>query len=247
MSLIGRRALVTGASGGIGSAIALELAAQGADVAVHYRRGQASAEQVAARVVAFGRKALTVEADVRNYEKVSRMMDQAAAFLGGIDILVNNAGILRDNLAVFMDDEEWSDVLDTNLKGAFHCIKAVARGMARQRFGTIINISSAAGLMGDMLRANYASAKAGLLGLTRTMARELAASGVTVNAVAPGFIDTAMTVNLPAAKRLQAEARIPMSRFGQPEEVARVVAFLASEAARYITGEVICVDGGLRT
>ena len=247
MNLNGRRALVTGASGGIGSAIALELAAQGADVAVHFRRGREAAERVVSRIVALGRKALAVEADVRNYEQVNRMVGQAAEFLGGIDILVNNAGILRDNLAVFMDDEEWSDVLDTNLKGSFHCIKAVARGMARQRFGTMINISSAAGLMGDMMRVNYASAKAGLIGLTRTMARELAASGVTVNAVAPGFIDTAMTVSLPAAKRQHAEARIPMARFGQPEEVARVVAFLASEAASYITGETICVDGGLRT
>lgn len=245
MTLQGRTALVTGASRGIGRACAERLAAAGAAVAVNYRERKDAAESVAAAIGTAGGRALAVQADVCDLAQVQHMVEQAEAELGPVAILVNNAGLAIDKPAAFMTDDEWNRVVDTNLKGAFHCIKVLARGMARARWGRIVNLSSDAGLMGDTLRANYAASKAGLLGLTKAMARELAASGITVNAVAPGFIDTDMTAGLKAGKRAAHLARIPAGRFGHPEEIAAAVAFLASEDAAYITGDVWCVDGGL--
>ena len=174
------------------------------------------------------------------------MVKRTEEELGEINILVNNAGVLRDNLLVFMKDEEWNEVVDTSLKGAYHCTKVVGRGMSRRKRGKIINISSDAGLLGDMMRANYSSAKAGLIGLTKTTARELAACGVQANAVAPGIIETEMISGMNDAKRNIKLEAIPMGRFGAPEEVARVVLFLASDQSNYITGQTLCVDGGLR-
>ena len=245
MKLDGAVALVTGSSRGIGRAIALHLGGQGASVAVNCVRRREEAEEVVRQLQALGAKAVAVQADVRSLEEVKAMVAQTVQQLGPIDVLVNNAGILKDNLVTFMKDDEWTEVLDVNLKGAFHCIKVVGKDMVRRRAGRIVNIASDAGLMGDMLRANYASAKAGLLGLTKTVAREFAAYGVTVNAVAPGIIATEMIAGMPEPKKLKLTERIPMARFGRAEEVAAVVGFLVSDAAAYMTGQVICVDGGL--
>ena len=237
--------LVTGGSRGIGRAIALAFGGRGARVAVNYAHSAEAAEETAAAVRQAGGRAIAVRADVRDLEAVRAMTQQVLAEFGSVDVLVNNAGIIRDNLVTFMKDEEWNEVLDVDLKGAFHCIKVVGREMTRRKKGRIINISSDAGLLGDMMRANYASAKAGLIGLTKTVAREFAASGVAVNAVAPGIIETDMIAGMGEAKRAKAMERIPQGRFGRPEEVAAVVLFLASGAADYLTGEVLRVDGGL--
>jgi 3-oxoacyl-[acyl-carrier protein] reductase len=225
----------------------MALAEAGADVAVHYFRNAQAAEAVADGITKAGRRAAVVQADVRVMDEVKAMADKAIEALGGIDILVNNAGLTRDNLAAFMSDEEWCDVLDTNLKGSFHCIKALSRPMARARWGRIINVSSDAGLLGDVMRANYSASKSGLNGLTKAMARELSASGITVNAVAPGYIETEMTADMKPAKKEKGLAGIPMGRFGRPEEVASVIVFLASDAAAYITGQVLSIDGGMQT
>lgn len=245
MKLTGKTAVVTGSSRGIGRAIALALAAQGAGVVVNYRARQAEAEAVADEIRAAGGQAAVVGADVSRLDDVKRLADEAMKRFGRIDILVNNAGLVRDSYIAFMKDEEWDDVVDTVLKGAFYGIKVMGREMARRKAGRIINISSDAGLMGDLMRANYASAKAGLIGLTKTAAREMAGSGVTVNAVAPGLIETDMTAGMPEARRAKQLDMIPQKRFGMPADVAAAVAFLASDEAGYITGQVISVDGGL--
>ena len=245
MELSGRAAIVTGASRGIGRAIALRLGAAGAHVVVNYAQAAEAAETVAAAIRAGGPQAVTVCADVRRLEEVRALVARTKELFGRVDILVNNAGIMRDNYLTFMKDEEWNDVIDVDLKGAYYCIKAAGREMLRQKSGRIVNISSDAGLLGDLMRANYAAAKAGLIGLTKTAAREFAAAGVTVNAVAPGIIDTDMTADMAETRRAKQLERIPLGRFGRAEDVAEAVAFLVSDAARYLTGQVLCVDGGL--
>jgi 3-oxoacyl-[acyl-carrier protein] reductase len=245
MNLAGKTAIVTGSSRGIGRAIALALAARGCRLVVNYRTRQAEAEAVAAEIAAAGGEALVVGGDVSRLDDVKRLAEGALQRFGRIDILVNNAGLVRDNYIAFMKDEEWNEVVDTVLKGAFYGIKVMGREMVRRKAGRIINISSDAGLMGDLMRANYAAAKAGLIGLTKTAAREMAGSGVTVNAVAPGLIETDMTAGLPEARRTKQLEMIPQKRFGTPADVAACVAFLASDEAGYITGQVLSVDGGL--
>lgn len=241
----GKVALVTGASRGIGRATALALAHHGAAVVVNYREQEAAARQVASTIEQQGGRAMVCRADLRVPADLAALVQQSVSEFGAIDILVNNAGIVRDNFLVFMKEEEWADVLDLDLTAVFRVMKAVARIMMRQRRGRIVNVSSAAAMTGDLRRANYSAAKAGLLGLTRSAARELAASGITVNAVAPGLIDTDMTRTLDNAARAKRLAPVPLSRFGAPAEVAALIVFLASDAAAYMTGQVVGVDGGL--
>lgn len=243
-SLEGSIALVTGANRGIGRAICLELASRGADILVAGRQLDAC-EEVAEAVRALGRQAASLELDVSNAQSIEVAAKEAFAKWGRVDILVNNAGVTRDTLLLRMSEEDWDTVLDTNLKGAFLLTKAVAREMLRKRSGSIINIASIVGLMGQAGQCNYAASKAGLIAFTKSAAREFAARGVRVNAVAPGFIQTRMTDALPAATQEQMLSMIPLHRFGMPEDVAKVTAFLASDDASYITGQVLGVNGGM--
>lgn len=243
--LSGKIALVTGASRGIGRAIALELAQRGADVVVNYAGSAASAQDTVAQIEAMGRRAIAIQANVADYTQVDEMMAKTIAAFGRIDILVNNAGIIRDNLLVRMKEEEFDDVIATNLKGVFNCLKAVTRPMMKQRSGRIVNITSVVGILGNIGQANYVAAKAGVIGLTKSAARELASRNITVNAVAPGFIVTEMTDELPGDAANDLTRQIPLAKPGRPEDVARVVRFLVSEDAAYMTGQTIHVDGGM--
>jgi 3-oxoacyl-[acyl-carrier protein] reductase len=245
LRLEGRTALVTGASRGIGAAIAKRLAAEGCSVAVNYAGSEAAAEEVAAAVRASGATAVTIRADISDPEAAEALVTKAAAELGGLDIVVNNAGITRDGLLVRMSDADWADVIATNLTGAFSVTRTAARLMMKARRGSIVNVSSVIGLVGNAGQANYAAAKAGILGLTKSVARELAPRNVRCNAVAPGFIETDMTASLPDTVREGALQQVAMRRFGSAEDVASVVAFLASDDATYVTGQVIAVDGGM--
>lgn len=245
MFLNGRVAIVTGASRGIGKAIALAMAGAQADIVVNYAGRADAAEETAAAIRNMGRRALVYQADVADTAQVQGMVDAAIAEFGKVDILVNNAGITRDNLILRMKEEDWDAVLQVNLKSAFNTIKAVARPMVKARYGRIINVSSVVGLYGNAGQANYAAAKAGLIGLTKSMAKELGPRNITVNAVAPGFIMTDMTEQLSAEAREKMTASIALQRLGKPEDVAGLVAFLASDFCSYITGQVIAVDGGI--
>ncbi len=246
MKLRNRTAIVTGASRGIGRAVALELAKEGAAVIVNYAGSEAKANEVVDEIKAAGGRALAFRCNVSDAKEVTEMVKKAAEEFGSVDILVNNAGITRDNLLIRMKEEEWDDVINTNLKGVFLCTKSVARPMMKQRSGRIINIASVVGLAGNAGQANYTAAKAGVIGLTKTSAKELAPRGITVNAVAPGFITTDMTGDLPEEVRSQMLAQIPLSSFGEPTDIAKAVLFLASDDSRYITGQTLSVDGGMR-
>ncbi|CRF28685.1 3-oxoacyl-acyl-carrier protein reductase fabG2 [Mycobacterium tuberculosis] len=243
--LTGKVALVTGASRGIGRAIALSLAEAGADVAVNYAGSEAAAAETVQQIEAMGRKAIKVQANVGAVQEVEDMFKHVLETFGRIDILVNNAGITRDNLIMRMKEEEFDQVIETNLKGVFNCLKAASRPMMKQRSGRIINISSVVGALGNAGQTNYVAAKAGVIGMTKAAAKELASRGITVNCVAPGFIETDMTDKLSDEMRDQLLQQIPLARLGQPEDIAKVVRFLASEDSSYMTGQTIHVDGGM--
>ncbi len=246
MDLKDRVAIVTGSARGIGKAIALKLAGVGADIVVNDIAAAADTlESTAEEIRALGRQVLAVTADVSSSEDVNRLVEEAAGKFGTIDILVNNAGVTRDNLVIRMSDEDWDTVLNIDLKSAFLCSRAVLRHMLRQRWGRIVSIASVVGIYGNPGQANYASAKAGIIGLTKSIAKEVASRGITVNAIAPGFIESKMTEQLDEKQRQALLARIPAGSIGTPQDVAEAAAFLASEEARYITGHVLNVDGGM--
>lgn len=245
MILENKVALVTGSSKGIGAAIALAYAAAGADVAVNYNRDQTGAEKIVKQIEKLGCRAKAYGADVSNAEQVKTMVSNISKEFGKIDILVNNAGITRDNIILRMKEEDWDQVIDTNLKSMFLCSKAVSKKMLKQRSGKIINITSVVGLIGNPGQVNYTAAKAGVLGLTKTLAKELGSIGVTVNAIAPGFIVSQMSDTVAEEVKEQMLKSIPLGRFGKPEDVADLAMFLSSDKSDYITGQVFNVDGGM--
>lgn len=243
--LKGKSALVTGASRGIGRAIAIELARQGVNVAVNFAGNAKKAEEVVAEIKALGSQAFAIKADVANSDEVAAMVKETVDAFGSLDILVNNAGITRDGLIMRMKEDDWDAVINTNLKGVFNCAKAVTRQMMKQRYGRIINISSVVGVLGNAGQANYVAAKAGVIGLTKTLARELANRNINVNAVAPGFIETDMTDELSEEIKQELLKQIPLAKLGKAEDIAAVVRFLVSEDANYMTGQTLHVDGGM--
>lgn len=245
MQLHGKIALITGATRGIGRAIALELAKEGADIIFTFAKSDDLAKQLVSEITELDRTVYPVKIDTRDFENAQKLIEECREKFGAIDILVNNAGITRDKALMLMSKEDWQEVIDTNLSGVFNMTRAVITTFLRQKSGNIINITSVSGIIGVARQANYAASKAGIIGFTKAMAREVAPFGVRVNAVAPGFIDTDMTAQLKADHKESLVPMIPLARFGRAEEVAKVVAFLASEASGYITGQVIRVDGGL--
>ena len=243
--LTGKVAVVTGASRGIGREIAKTLAAEGAAVVVNYNGSEQRAAEVVKEIQEAGGKAEAIQCDVSDFEKAGELMDHVIKTFGRVDILVNNAGITRDGLLMRMSEEDFDKVVTTNLKGAFNCMRHVARQMIKQKGGRIINISPVSGVLGNAGQVNYAASKAGIIGMTKSAARELASRNITVNAIAPGFINTEMTQVLSDAVKEGAVAQIPMKTFGETKDIADAAAFLASDKARYITGQVLCVDGGM--
>ena len=245
MQLEGKVALVTGGSRGIGRAIALLLAKRGADVAINFAGNEAAAQATVDEIKALGRKAIMIKADVAVNAACVAMVDQVVQEFGKIDILVNNAGITRDGLLMRMKEEDWDAVLNTNLKSVYNCSKAAIKYMMKARAGCIVSISSVVGLMGNAGQANYAAAKAGIIGFTMALAKEVASRGITVNSVAPGFVNTDMTKVLPEKVVENLKAAIPLAKLGEPEDIAKAVAFLVSDDAAYITGQTLHVDGGM--
>lgn len=243
--LEGKTALITGAARGIGKALALRFAAEGANIAFTDLNIDEAGKETEAEIAAMGVKAKGYASNAADFQQTKEVVDQVKEDFGSIDILVNNAGITRDNLLMRMSEADFDAVIAANLKGEFLCMKAVSRLMLKQRYGRIVNLSSVVGLRGNAGQVNYAASKAGVIGMTKSLAKELASRGVTVNAVAPGFIETDMTAALPEAVRTAAQNGIPMSRLGAPEDVAKAVGFLASDDAAYITGQVLAVDGGM--
>lgn len=245
MKLENKTVLVTGASRGIGREIALIFAKEGANIVVNYSGSKEKAEEVVNEITALGQKAIAYQCNVSDGESVQTMVKETIAEFGSLDILVNNAGITRDNLLMRMKDDEWDDVININLKGVFLCTKAVTRQMMKQRAGKIINVSSIVGVIGNPGQANYVAAKSGVIGLTKTTAKELASRNITVNAIAPGFITTDMTDQLKDDVKEAMLAQIPLGKFGQAKDIANAVLFLASDDANYITGQTIHIDGGM--
>lgn len=245
VKLEGKVALVTGGARGIGRAISLQLAKDGAHVAINYAGSEAAAKELAQEIESLGRQAMTIQANVGDAQQVNDMIKKVVTEFGQLDILVNNAGITKDNLLMRMKEEEWDDVININLKGVFNCIKGVTRQMMKQRQGRIINISSVVGVMGNAGQANYVAAKAGVIGLTKSTARELASRSITVNAIAPGFIQTDMTDKLGDDIKEGLKDQIPLARLGEPSDIAKAVSFLASDDASYMTGQTLHVDGGM--
>lgn len=245
MNLENKTAIVTGGSRGIGRAICIALAKEGANIVTCYAKGAAAAEETVAMCKEYGVQAVAIQADVAVKEEVDNLFAEALKITGTVEILVNNAGITRDGLVMRMSDEDFNQVIDTNLRGAFYCMRAASKLMMKKRYGRIVTISSVVGVMGNAGQVNYAASKAGVIGMTKSLAKELGSRNVTANAVAPGFITTDMTDALPEAVKKQMAKEIPLARMGQPEDVANAVAFLVSDQASYITGQVLHVDGGM--